>query len=151
MQRRCLLCAGCCNVKVECSLGVCIKEYETVITTDNLLSVGFTDLSLCPVKLSVVGSVVTRGVGYHDNIPDSRLAISVRRIVCEMLVLTWFPCRSSLPVDTVRSRYKHGVNCMACVPITLTPLALDNGTAAPRRTVGAVMLGSCKLNGVLKK
>ena len=69
-----ICCSGqCCNTSLICSLGVFVKNYETVITTDNLLSVGFTDLSLCPVKQSVVGSVITRAVGYLDNIPDSRL------------------------------------------------------------------------------
>lgn len=89
-----ICCYGqCCNTSLICSLGVFVKNYETVITTDNLLSVGFTDLSLCPVKQSVVGSVITRNVGYLDNIPDSRFSDQAAyshhssQARCEMLTL----------------------------------------------------------------
>lgn len=54
-------------------------------------------------------------------------------------------------MDTIRSRYKHGVKCIACVPITLTANALDSGTPASRRVLGTMTIGSCKLYGIRKR
>ena len=55
-----------------CSIGVYVKDYGTVITTDNMVNAGFVDLSLCPLRMSLVGCVISRGISYHDNVSIDR-------------------------------------------------------------------------------
>lgn len=54
------------------SVGVYVKEFGTVITTDSLLTPGFFDLSLCPTKSSMAGCVVLRATAFHDNVSVHR-------------------------------------------------------------------------------
>lgn len=65
---------------LACSVGVYVQEFGTVITTDNLLTPGFFDLSLCPTRSSMAGCVVSQAKAFHDN-------TSVLRLVSFTLVL----------------------------------------------------------------
>ncbi|DBA76936.1 TPA: hypothetical protein ACH3X1_009532 [Trebouxia sp. C0004] len=73
-----------------CSVGVHVREYSTVITTDNIVDAGFVDLSLHPLRLSLVGCVIARGTAYHDNVLTHRSVMSVRRHLPQQRVLLLF-------------------------------------------------------------
>ena len=58
-----------------CSVGVYVKDFGTVITTDSLLTPGFFDLSLCPTRSSMAGCVVSQAKTFHDNVSVYRFGL----------------------------------------------------------------------------
>lgn len=54
---------------VGSSIGIHVRSFGTVICTDSILKEGFVDLSLCPVHLSLAGSVISRAITFHDQVP----------------------------------------------------------------------------------
>ncbi|KAL0025332.1 hypothetical protein WJX79_007839 [Trebouxia sp. C0005] len=113
-----------------CSVGVHVREYGTVITTDNIANAGFVDLSLHPLRLSLVGCVITRGTAYHDNVSTHR---------------------SGVPADITWPVQRYGIKCAVCIPIKLAALMSEGSTVASEHVLGTLTLGSCKLNGVTQE
>ena len=60
---------------IACSVGVFVQEFDTVITTDSLLTPGFFDLSLCPTRSSMAGCVVSQAKTFHDNVSVHRFGL----------------------------------------------------------------------------
>ncbi len=79
-------------------MGVHVREYGTVITTDNIVNAGFVGLSLHPLRLSLVGCVIARGTAYHDNVSTHRLVTSVIRHLSQQPVLLMFVTLTGLRV-----------------------------------------------------
>ncbi|KAL0052313.1 hypothetical protein WJX82_000079 [Trebouxia sp. C0006] len=113
-----------------CSVGVHVREYGTVITTDTIVNAGFVDLSLHPLRLSLVGCVIARGTAYHDNVSTHSIGV---------------------PVDITRAVERHGIKCAVCIPIMLAAVMSEGSTLASEHVLGTLMLGSCKLNGVTRE
>lgn len=113
-----------------CSVGVHVREYGTVITTDNIVNAGFVDLSLHPLKMSLVGCVIARGAAYHNNVSTHR---------------------SGVPVDITWAVQRYGIKCAVCIPIKLAAVMSEGSTIASEHVLGTLMLGSCKLNGVTQE
>lgn len=68
-------------IHATCSVGVYVKEFGTVITTDSLLTPGFFDLSLCPTKSSMAGCVVSRATAFHDNVSVHRYMATLSHLL----------------------------------------------------------------------
>jgi len=92
-------------------VGVHVREYDTVITTDNIVNAGFVDLSLHPLRLSLVGCVIARGMPYHDTVSTHRLVTSVRgHLPQQPALLFWLTLTGlllPLPVQERRSGGHH--------------------------------------------
>ncbi|KAL3141454.1 hypothetical protein ABBQ32_005020 [Trebouxia sp. C0010 RCD-2024] len=110
-----------------CSVGVYVKEFGTVITTDSLLTPGFFDLSLCPTKSSMAGCVVLRATAFHDN-------VSVHR--------------NGVPVDIARAVQRYSISSAVCVPVRLTAVISDGDVIASERLLGTLTLASCLRDAV---
>ena len=95
-------------------MGVHVREYGIVISTDNIVNAGFIDLGLHPLKLSLVGCVIARGTAYHDNVSTHRLVTPVRCHLRQQPVLLLFVTLTGLRVPLPVQQRGSGGYYMGC-------------------------------------
>ena len=95
-------------------MGVHVREYGTVITTDNIVNAGFADLSLHPLRLSLVGCVIARGTAYHDNVSTHGSVTSVRCHLPQQPVLLMFVALTGLLAPLPMQKRCSGGHHMGC-------------------------------------